>query len=164
MNSLYQICVWLHDSSVGTGLRESLFMFPLVEGIHVLALSLSVGLILFTDLRLIGVLMKDSKVSDITKQLKPWMLAGFIIMFITGGLLFWSEAVRVYASVTFRFKLLFLFLAGVNALVFETTIGRQAESWDHDVPPRAKLAGWISLICWAAVVLFGRWTAYGLSS
>ncbi len=46
-------------------------MFPLVEGIHVLALSLSVGLIVLTDLRLIGVLMKTSKVSDITKRLNP---------------------------------------------------------------------------------------------
>lgn len=164
MNALYQFCVWLHDSSVGTNLRESQFMFPLVEGIHVLALSLSVGLIVLTDLRLIGVVMKDSKASEIMKQLKPWMLVGFIIMFLTGGLLFWSEAVRVYSSETFRFKLLFLFLAGVNALVFETTIGRQADTWEGAVPPRAKLAGWISLICWAAVVLFGRWTAYGLSS
>src|ERR1700734_798897 len=98
MNALYQFCVWLHDSSVGTNLRESQFMFPLVEGIHVLALSLSVGLIVLTDLRLIGVLMKESKVSEITKQLKPWMLVGFIVMFLTGGLLFWSEAVRVYSS------------------------------------------------------------------
>lgn len=160
--TLFDICQWLHDSTLGTALRESRYMFPLVETTHVLGLAVSVGLILMTDLRLIGATLKREPVSDVTKQLRVWMLSGFAVMFLSGGLLFWSEAAKLYYSPTFRLKLLFLFLAGVNALVFETTIGRSVVDW-RVLPGRAKFAGWASLICWIGVILFGRWTAYGLN-
>ena len=143
-------------------LLQSRYMFPLIETAHVLGLSASVGLILMTDLRLIGVTLLEEPVSDVTHQLRRWMLSGFALMFITGALLFYAEAGKLYHSPTFRLKLVFLLLAGINALVFETTIGRSVMDW-KGLPPRAKFAGWASLICWAAVVLFGRWTAYGLS-
>src|ERR1700759_2756859 len=127
--SLLEICQWLQNSTVGTNLRESQFMFPVIETIHVLGLTASVGLILVTDLRLIGAIMKDVSPALIMKQLKPWMLAGFIIMFLSGGMLFWSEAERLYPSWPFRIKLILIFLAGVNALYFEATIGRNSEAW-----------------------------------
>lgn len=160
---LFEICQWLQDSTLGTALRESRYMFPLVETTHVLGLAASVGIILMTDLRLIGATLTSEPVADVMKQLRAWMLSGFAVMFLSGGLLFWCEAEKLYSSPTFRAKLIFLFLAGVNALVFETTIGKSVLDWNKIVPARAKFAGWASLICWAAVIIFGRWTAYGLN-
>ena len=161
--SLFDICQWLQDSTLGAALRGSRYVFPLVETSHVLGLAISVGLILVTDLRLVGAALTREPVADVMKQLRTWMLSGFLVMFVSGGLLFWSEAARLYDSPTFRAKLIFLFLAGVNALVFETTVGKSVVDWNTIVPPRAKFAGWASLICWAGVIIFGRWTAYGLN-
>jgi hypothetical protein len=137
-------------------------MFPLVETVHVLGLAVSVGLILMTDLRLVGGFMREEPVSDVMVQLRRWMWTGFGLMFVSGGLLFWSEAAKCYASTTFRIKILFLFLAGLNAFVFESTIGRRMLAWNQVAKPpaRARFAGWASLVCWTAVILFGRWTAY----
>jgi hypothetical protein len=86
-------------------------------------------------------------------------------MFSSGALLFWAEAGKCYRSPAFRFKMLFLLLTGLNALFFESTIGRKAHSWagGTKLSSRARLAGWISLVCWAGVIAFGRWTAYGLN-
>lgn len=161
--TIFEICQWLQDTGPATSLRESRYMFPLVETTHVLGLTVSVGLILMTDLRLIGAALRRESVSDVTRQLRPWMLSGFVVMFISGALLFYCEAAKVYNSATFRFKLIFLLLAGINALVFETTVGRSVVDWNQIVPARAKLAGWVSLICWTGVIVFGRWTAYGLN-
>ena len=162
--SLLEVCQWIQDSYVGTEIRESILLFPLVETAHVIGLTVSVGFILMTDLRLIGVVMRREPFEDVHEQLRPWMIAGFVSMFISGALLFWSEAAKCYNSPTFRIKILFLLLAGINAFIFETTIGRRAQGWNlfSTTPAQAKFTGWASLICWTGVIIFGRWTAYGM--
>jgi hypothetical protein len=162
--SIFEICQWIQDSSVGTGIRESTYVFPLIEAAHVLGLAVSVGTITIVDLRLIGAAMTKEPVTDVIEQLQPWTLTGFASMFISGGLLFWSEAARLYPSYTYRAKFIFLFLLGVNALLFHSTIYKSVDQWNGDAitPSRARMAGWIGITFWAAVIFFGRWTAYNL--
>jgi hypothetical protein len=87
-----ELALQLSESTIGTTLRESLILFPLIEGIHLLGLALSFGLIFFTDLRLIGVFMTDVPVSRILLLLRRWIFTGFALTFISGFLLFWAEA------------------------------------------------------------------------
>jgi hypothetical protein len=160
--SVLDVCALLERSSVGTAIRESSLLFPVIEGIHVLALSLSVGLILVTDLRLAGVVLRNRAASEIWSQFFPWMMPGFGIMFLTGSLLFWSHALSAYHSAAFRAKLLLLIFSGVNAAIYHLTIYRQMDQWDaRPIPPwQARLAGWTSLILWAGVIAMGRIMAY----
>jgi hypothetical protein len=125
-------------------------------------LSVSVGVLFITDLYLIGRFKRYGTVAEALQSLRPWMLGGFALMFVSGGLLFWSEAATVYTSPWFRLKMLFLALAGVNALLFEARLGRKMVKWTHvaRVPAAAQVAGWISLASWTAVIIFGRWVAY----
>src|SRR6202046_4598978 len=116
--TILEMCHRLQDSYFGTALLESQYVWLVIESIHVLSLSLSVGLLFITDLRLIGKFRRHEPVSDVLDQLRPWMLAGFAVMFLSGGLLFWSEAATVYASPWFRLKALFLLPAGADALLF----------------------------------------------
>jgi hypothetical protein len=162
--SLLTFCQWLQDVPVATALRESTLMFPVVEGSHLLGLGLSVGTSAIADLRLLGIAMKKEPVSDVMNQLLPWTLAGFALMFVTGSFLFASEAVKCYDSLWFRLKILFLFLAGVNALVFHLTAYRKMSEWDSSaVTPRgARMAGFLGLLIWALVIAAGRTTAYKL--
>ena len=105
---LLQFCKILDKSAIGTQIRESSLLFPVIEGIHVLALAFSVGLILISDLRLIGVVLRKRSASEVWEQFFPWMTSGFVVMFITGFLLFWSHALAAYNSIAFRTKLALL--------------------------------------------------------
>jgi hypothetical protein len=162
--SLFTICQWIQDSSIGTSIRESTYVFPLVEATHVLGLAVSVGTIAIVDLRLIGATMTKEPVTDVIEQLQPWTLSGFAAMFLSGALLFWSEAARLYPSYSYRVKFLFLFLLGINALLFHTTIYKSVDKWNNDAvtPFRARMAGWIGITFWGVVIFCGRWTAYNL--
>jgi hypothetical protein len=164
MTSLLGWCQWLEHTDFGTSLRESTLMFPLVEGTHLLALGVSVGTIAISDLRLLGWALRRERVSDVMGQLLPWSIGGFGVMMLTGALLFWSEAAGAYNSIWFRIKILFLVFAAVNALAYHASIHRRLAEWDRDPvpPPRARLAGLLSLVFWIVVITAGRTTAYNM--
>jgi uncharacterized protein DUF6644 len=160
--SIEEICQWLENSTVGTTIIGSNWLFPIIEGTHVLALGLAVGLVVLSDLRLIGVIMRNKPASVVWSQLMPWMTGGMTVMFISGGLLFWSQATKAYASTYFQIKMLLLIAAAVNALAYHLTIYKRMKEWDLAPipPPRARLAGWVSLILWTSVIIMGRTMAY----
>jgi hypothetical protein len=162
--SIFDICQWIQNSAVGTGIRESVYIFPLIEATHVIGLAISVGTIALVDLRLIGAALTKEPVTDVIEQLQPRTLWGFTAQFISGMFLFWSEAARLYPSYSYRAKFVFIALLGINALLFHTTIYKSADKWNNDAvtPFRARMAGWIGITFWAAVIFFGRWTAYNL--
>jgi hypothetical protein len=160
--SLLPFCQWLSETPASIALHESLYMYPLVESAHVLTLCLFVGMAVLLDLRLIGVALRRVPVSEVTTRLFPWMIAGFIVMVVTGSMLFFAIPVRSYQSIWFRMKMIMLVLAGLNAWVFQVGTHRRAAEWDLDrVPPRgARLAGVFSLVLWAGIIMSGRMIAY----
>ena len=159
-----QFLQWLEGLGWTTALRESQLMFPIVEGIHLLGLAFILGPVLMLDFRLSGFAWRDQPVSKIAKSFVPYSLGGAAIMFTTGLLLFAAEPVRSWNSGWFKIKIVLLVVAGLNALYFHTKTQAGWGSWDNDpVPPRAaRMAGLLSILFWAGVVLAGRWTAYTL--
>ena len=160
--SLLPFCQWLAATSGSIALHESLYMYPLVESTHVLTLCLFLGMAVMFDLRLLGLTLRGVPITDIKRRLGPWMVAGFVVMVITGALLFYAIPVRSYQSVFFRVKVVALALSGLNAFVFHATIDRKVAQWDLApvAPPAARRAGAASLALWAVVVVTGRMIAY----
>jgi hypothetical protein len=160
--SLLPFCQWLAETSGSIALHESLYMYPLVESAHVLTLCLFLGMAIMFDLRLLGFTLVGVPMTEIRRRLGPWMVAGFIVMVMTGVMLFYAIPIRSYHSIFFRIKVVALMLAGLNAFVFHTTTDRRLEEWDRDpVPPRAaRRAGATSLVLWAVIVVAGRMIAY----
>jgi hypothetical protein len=160
--SLLPFCQWLAATPGSTALHESLFMYPLVESVHVLTLCLFVGMSTMLDLRLLGLALRRVPLTDIANRLFPWMFVGFAVMVITGVLLFYAIPVRSYQSIWFRMKVVLLICAGLNAWIFHATIYQSVRNWDVTelVPPRARLAGILSLVFWAGIIVFGRMIAY----
>jgi hypothetical protein len=160
--SLFSFCDWLQNTALSTGIRESVWTFPAIETVHLMSLGVSVGTIMFVDLRLIGKVMPDRPVRDVIDQLQPWTLWGFAVQFLTGILLFLSEPLRCYYSAFFAMKFVLLALLGLNALVFHRTVYRSVAQWNEAiaVPARARIAGYVSLTLWACVILLGRGIAY----
>jgi len=147
------------DTPWSVALHESLYGYPIVESIHVWALCLFVGMAVVLDLRLTGLSFTNIPVSQIARRILPWTTFGFIVMVISGILLFYAIPVRSYQNIFFRVKLLLLVLAGINAWVFHP---RGIQPWDRDpVPPRsARFAGWASLVLWMTIIFCGRMIAY----
>src|SRR5580704_12169979 len=97
--SLLPFCRWLADTRGSIALHESLYMYPLVESAHVLTLCLFLGMAVMLDLRLLGLALRRVPMTEITRRLGPWMVAGFVVMVVTGGLLFYAIPVRSYQSI-----------------------------------------------------------------
>ncbi len=162
MPDMMSFCKWLEHTSVGTHVRESLWLFPTIETLHFFGIVLLVGSTSALDLRLLGLSLRDQSVSKVAARLLPWAWVGFAVQITTGTLLFSSEAVKCYTNLAFRMKMLMILLAGVNALVFHWTAYRSVEKWDDaaTTPIAAKFAGSFSILLWFGIVAAGRWIAF----
>jgi hypothetical protein len=162
--SILTWCQWLQETPISTAIRESTSFWPILEGTHLLGMALMMAPVMMYDFRLIGVRWKSDPVSKVKWSFLPITFFGFVLMVTTGVLLFWSEPMKCYNSAYFRIKVAALILAGLNALVFHSTIDRTTAQWDTAAPPpfRARMAGILSLTLWTAVIFAGRYTAYNL--
>lgn len=160
--TINELALALAESGIGLGIRESLILFPLIEGVHLLGLALSFGLILFTDLRLIGVFMPNVPMSQILGQLRTLVFSGFFLTFLTGILLFWATADEMINNPAFLWKLGAMAVALLNAAVFEWILHRRGPAWLDQVsaPLEARRAGWISLSFWGGATVAGRLIPY----
>jgi hypothetical protein len=160
--SLLSFCEWLADTPGSIALHESPWGYPIVESTHVLTMCLFLGMIVMLDLRLLSVTMRRVPVSQVAGRLLPWARAGFVVMTISGALLFYAIPVRTIHSIWFRYKVVALILAGLNAWAFHSGVFRRVAEWDLDpvLPKRARMAGALSLVLWASIVIAGRMIAY----
>ena len=160
--SLLAFFEWLAQTRASVAMAQSVWAFPIVESIHVLALCLFLGMATILDFRLLGLVMRDLPVSEVVTRLLPWTAAGFAVMVISGVLTFLNAPVRYYENIFFRIKLVALLLAGLNVWVFHSGIWLKVSDWDLDAvaPFRARLAGVLSLVLWACIVVAGRMIAY----
>jgi hypothetical protein len=157
-----QFCAWLENTPVAAAIRQSTWLFPTIETIHVLCIVIVVGSISMFDLRLLGIASRDRGIRELYDEVLPWTWASFICAAIAGALLFSSAATKYYHNFPFRMKMLLLVLAGLNTAIFQFGTYRGVDSWDRDgrIPLGAKLAGALSLVLWIGVVGFGRWIGF----
>lgn len=162
MPDMLALCKWLEQTSVGAAIRESLWLFPAIETIHLLGMAALVATVTVFDLRLLGWVMRRDRISTLGRRLLPWAWAGFAVQVVTGTLLFSSEAVKIYPNPAFRWKMLLILLAGVQALIFQCTTYRKSATWDEGVitTAGAKIAGCISILLWVGVVTAGRFIGF----
>lgn len=160
--SLLSFAEWLDTHAWSTALHESLYMYPWIESTHVLTLMLFAGTLIIVDLRLLGLAFREVPVSEMTQRMLPWTVAGFVIMVITGALLFYAIPVRTYQSLWFRIKVVFLIIAGLNAWWMHRKIMANQAEWDSapKPPAAARRSAALSLMSWAVVIVTGRFIAY----
>lgn len=153
---------WLANTSWSIQLRESLYVWPWTESVHVLAITLFVGTALMLDLRLLGIGFRTVPASEFTGRLLPWTRVGAVIMVVTGVLLVYANPVRYYHNIFFRIKVVLLIAAALNVTVFHSRVHRQVARWDRDIPPplAARIAATVSIVAWVGVVIAGRLVAY----
>ena len=113
-------------------MRESLYLFPVVETLHVFGIVSLVSSAFLLDLRLFGVgPLRDEPVDKLARWVLPWVIAGFTVQVVTGVLMFSAEATRSSINSFFWYKMFMILGVGINALVFHTTVYRQVGKWNN---------------------------------
>lgn len=164
MQSLIGLMEWLQASSLAVFIHQTAWAFTTVQLVHVIAISLVVGTIAIVDLRLLGLASTRRPFTELSRAILPYTWAAFALAVMAGSLLFISQATAYFVNTAFWIKMSIIVLAGINMLTFELVTARGAHKWDlESTPPlAARLAGGISLTCWALVVVFGRWISFTL--
>jgi hypothetical protein len=160
--SLLAFFGWLADTSWSVALHESQYAYSIIESVHVWTLAVFFGSVVMFDLRLLGLLMRGVPVSEVVGRLLPVTKVAFVLMVISGTLLFFAIPLRSYQNIFFRSKMLLLLLAGLNVWLFHTRVYPKVVTADVEgVPPRAaRIAGALSLTLWICIVFSGRMIAY----
>ena len=155
---------WLYDTQFSMTMRESVWAEPIVETIHVLTLTLFLGFAVMLDMRLLGVVLKRRRMSEMLAQFNPWLFGGFAVMIVSGLLLFCGDPISFWTTTFFKVKMVMLVRAGLNVLIFNATIGRKVAEWDLNTstPGAAKVAALVSLVLWVLIIAAGRGIAYAL--
>jgi hypothetical protein len=164
--TIFQFCQWLESTYVAVLVRESLWGFPILVAIHIIGLIFSAGIVVWFDLRLLGISMRGIPVSSVYRRLMPWAFGGFAVMFTSGGMLAAGFATSAYHNIYFLLKITALLGAGINALVYHANVERRIALWDRSAPTPlpARMAGLISIVLWATVIMAGRMISYTLYS
>lgn len=158
--NLQQTLLAIQESAVGEWMRYTPRAMPVVEATHVLVACMLFGALLVVDLRLLGFYQRQG-FRAVSRQLLPVAWGAFGVALLTGALMFSTSAQAYFANLAFRFKMAALLGAGLNLAWFQVASLRNVSAWDTGSPPRAaRMAGAISLLLWAAVVLLGRWTGF----
>jgi hypothetical protein len=162
VSALLHACEWLHELPLSNAIRESENAYSLIETVHVLGITAVLGTIAAVDLRLLGVVLTRTSVATVARPLIRLTWGGFVVMSVSGALLFVAQAANLYFNTAFRVKLLLLALLAANLVVFHTTVFKSVDSWGSDPrsPPRARFAALVSLFLWSGVLASGRAIAY----
>lgn len=173
MSDLHDVLKAIEATPLSQAILESGVWFPVIETVHVLALTLVFGSIAFVDLRLLGWASRGRGVQALSRELLPWTWSGFAAAVLSGGLLFISQPLKYWGNLPLRIKLALLALAGLNMLVFHLGAYRrivQQEQAALGAPPgqpatlalpaSARWAGGLSLLLWTGVIAAGRWIAF----
>lgn len=155
---LTSVLDWLQKTSLAVTIRDSLFLFPLLESTHVIGLSLVFGTIAIVDLRLLGLASTHRPFQRLAADTLKWTWVAFVLTAVTGGLMFITNASVYFHNSYFRAKVALLVLAALNVMVFELTTGKTVERWgrDRSAPAAGRVVATFSLVIWIAVIVTGR--------
>jgi hypothetical protein len=151
----------IERSALAEWMRTTLPAMQIVEAAHVVAAVMLFGTVLVVDLKLLGVQDAHRAFARISRETLPLTWGAFGVAVITGTLMFTTSAHTYFGNAAFQWKSLALAAAGLNMVLFQLATPHDSATWDGGRPPRkARIAGLVSLLLWAAVVLLGRWIGF----
>jgi hypothetical protein len=153
-----RVLQWLENTQLAMAIAASNWAFPIIEAVHVIALTLVIGTVCIVDLRLLGWASAKRPYRQLAREVLPWTWGAFCLAAISGSLMFITQAAEYYENAAFRIKMVLLLLAGLNMLIFELFTARGAMRWDKDTAAAwpGRLAAGFSLALWICIVFFGR--------
>jgi hypothetical protein len=152
---------WLEDSSWSLAIRQSTWLYPALEIVHIIGIVLLVGSAFLFDIRMLG-FSKNIPISALERHLLTWSMRAVILVIPSGILLFITNATVLGYNPVFYTKLIVIFIAAINAWIFHKVILKTVPAWNTGVPApaSAKITALVSIIAWITVIACGRLLAY----
>jgi hypothetical protein len=152
---------WLEETALAQAMRSWLWLYPIVEIIHIVGFVVVVGAVVMFDLRILG-LSRTIPVRALGHHLLRWSVAGLIFVVPAGLMMFTAHPQEFATSNVFLLKMALIGVAGINAAMFHTGVYRSAARWDTGTaaPAIAKMHALLSIAIWIAVISCGRLLAY----
>lgn len=151
------IIAWLYATPLSTAIRDVLWVIPMVQSIHIIAITVLFGSALVSDLRLAGVLATDEPLRGVVRRYYPWMRNALMVLLFTGLIMIIAEPDRVLVNTTFWLKMVLVVTAFTLTLLLRRPLLRAPD--ERETRPIKALA-WLSIGLWCAVIICGRWIAY----
>ena len=156
--SLLPFFTWCEQTAIGEAIRNSQWLFPVIESVHLLGLVVIAGAVLVVDMRLFGLGLRQQPVAQLARDAQPWLIGSLMVMLTTGILLFLAEAIKCYYSPAFAVKMTSLLLA----ITFTFTVRRKVAFADEGRvgPLWSRLVAGVSVALWSGVGIGGRWIGF----
>lgn len=156
--SVLSFFTWCENTGLGEAIRDSNWLFPVIESLHLLGLAVIGGAVLVVNLRLMGIVLTRQPAARLWRDMQPWLLGSLAVMLVSGFLLFTSEATKLYYHEAFWVKMISLLLS----ILFTFTVQRHvALAGPGGVRPLwRRAAALISLVLWSGVGVGGRWIGF----
>jgi hypothetical protein len=157
-----RFCDWLAATQPSLLIQTVAWIIPLVQSVHIMAITVVVGSVLMVNMKLLGVNGRGAAVSAVTTRFLPWVWVALVVLLTTGVILITAEPRRDLLNNVFRLKMLLLVIVGAATWWFQTSVAQNPATWGErpDHPWRARLIGVATLAVWVGVIICGRWIAY----
>ena len=154
--SLLPFFEWCEATWIGDTIRSSLWLFPVIEAVHLLGLCVLGGAVLVLDLRMLGVGLRQP-IAEVARDARPWLIGAIAVMLTTGIALFLSESIKCYYNTSFWVKITTLPLA----LLFTFTVRQRiAQLAGMEATARTRMVALASMALWFTVAAAGRWIGF----
>ncbi len=145
---------WMQGTPLSAYFLETTWSSPIIQCIHLIALSAFAGAILIVDVRLLGRGLTNTPVAQLTREAEKWLLGAFAVLLSSGIPQVFATALKEYYSPYFWLKMQ-LILAG---LVFTFTIRRKVALADEERMGKVwpKLVALVSIAIWTSAAIWAR--------
>lgn len=159
---LLNLALWVQATGFFTYLRGSGYVYPSILSLHMVAIAFFGGMILMTDMRLLGVAFRNRPVADLVDQLRVPKRWGLLLAVTCGALLLCCKAEEYYYNAFFRAKVALFCCVALHAVIFRKSVYASAAEFDREgrIPGRARLAAGLSLLFWISIAIMGRGIGY----
>ena len=157
---LLEIFDWLELTFVGQAIRNSLWLFPAIEAVHLLALVLLGAAVFAVDFRLLGIGISGVAPADLTQRARPFLLAAIAGLLATGIPLFLSEAIKCYYNTSFWVKMGGLFVILIFTFTARARYLRTQTDPEAGPDARSRSFAITSMGLWFLVAAAGRWIGF----
>lgn len=153
--------LWLEDSTLSRAIQQWIWLYPIIEILHIASIAILFGSVAMFDLRLLGY-SRQILVTDLAQHLLPWSYVSFGAVALSGFLLFAVDAREIAANPAFRLKLILIVATGINAVAFHVGPFRSVKRWNRGMtaPAIVKAIAVLSLVLWTCIIVCGRLIAY----
>jgi uncharacterized membrane protein len=160
--SFLTFCQWIETTSLSVAIREGALYYPILGAFHLAAIAWFGGMVLIGDLTILGIGLRHASASEVSEQFRRWKWVGFVVVTVSGGLLWWAEPLVCYKSVSFSIKMILLLLVGLNSFIFRTKTYKSHAAGDQSAMNSrgAKLAACASMLLWLGLIFTGRGIAF----